>query len=531
MDSSFYKQHTLPGFIPEKERKEPPTLPAKIGPYKIESLLSSGGMSLLYLGIDPKTKEPIAIKVLSPQFVDHKESVERFLKEAQIISIASHPNIVTLFGEGKWEQGLYIAMELIQGVSLRQFITQHSLSLKRALEIVLQVSCALCHLHTHGIVHRDLKPENILITEEGEVKVIDFGIAQLHEMHAKEKKREEKSLMGTPHYMSPEQKESASKATFVSDIYSLGVITYELALGKLSFGVINTSFLPPNLRKIVEKAIATSLKERYNDIVDFITDLSAYLKSKELECERPGTDQFQELLESMHKAELSLTPRSFEEIPSFEIGLAKKKELGQVGYYYDLFSLPNNFYTLFLAHIKEDTLASSLYLAKLSGMIRSLMHQQCQDQSPFSFSSFLTTLNVLATTDFKDHPFGISLLVLSPRTEELVFASCQGGSLFHLPRGSRLVRELSSDNPTLESGLQGEFTLSTDSWNIGDTLVLSSMNPEQSDQNKALYMESIIRSTTLSASSQADEILNTLVSFQKNTASSPQAALSIRRIG
>ena len=528
MDSSFFKQKTLPGFT-EEEKSLP--LPEEVGPYKIESLLGSGGMSLLYLGLDPKSKETLAIKVLSPKFVDQKQAVERFFKEAEIITLTSHPNIVKLYGKGKWEGGLYLAMELIRGVSLRQFIMQHSLSLKRALEIVLQVAYALCHLHTHDIIHRDLKPDNILITEEGEVKVIDFGIAGLHTLRKEEKLKAEKDMLGTPHYMSPEQKEGASKATFVSDIYSLGVITYELAIGKLSFGVINTTFLPKNLRKIVEKAIASSPKERYSDIVDFITDLSAYLKSKELEKERPGTDQFQELLEQFHIAETSLTPRSFADTPSFEIGLAKQKELGQVGYYYNLFTLPNNFYLFVLARIKEETFASSIPLAHLSGMIEALVHQQKLEQSPFVVSSFCATLNALASSVCQQHPFGLSLLVLSPLSEELAFVSFQEGSLFHLPQGSRLVRELPSENPTLESGIQTELAIATNNWNIGDTLILSSFSQAQSEQNKALLMQSILKSTTLSSASQGEEILNSLISTDKNTSSFPHIVVSIHRIG
>src|SRR5690606_36400224 len=107
--------------------------------------------------------------------------IKQFLKEAEIIALSNHPNIVKLYGQGEWEKGLYIAMEFIQGVSLTQFILQNSLSIKRSLEILLQVAYALLHLHSHGVIHRDLKPENILITENGGVKVIDFGIAQLEQ--------------------------------------------------------------------------------------------------------------------------------------------------------------------------------------------------------------------------------------------------------------------------------------------------------------------------------------------------------------
>ncbi|MCH9704416.1 MAG: serine/threonine protein kinase, partial [Chlamydiae bacterium] len=137
-------------------------------------------MSVLYLGIDPSTREPLAIKTLSSRFVSHPEMVERFLHEAQIIEITNHPNIVRLLGHGQWEEGVYIATEFIQGISLRQMILQQAMSLKRALEIVIQIGHAITHLHVHGIIHRDLKPENILLTSQGGVKVVDFGISQLY---------------------------------------------------------------------------------------------------------------------------------------------------------------------------------------------------------------------------------------------------------------------------------------------------------------------------------------------------------------
>ena len=195
-----------------------------------------------------------------------------------MIALSNHPNIVKLYGQGEWEKGLYIAMELIRGVSLRQFIMQHSLSMRRALEIILQVAYALMHLHSHGVIHRDLKPENILITEEGEIKVIDFGIAALHSKVQAETEKKVADLsrfLGTPNYMSPEQKQDPSSVTFAADIYSLGIILYELITGKLSYGTINLTSLPKGLKRIATKALAISVKERYQNISDFIHDISA----------------------------------------------------------------------------------------------------------------------------------------------------------------------------------------------------------------------------------------------------------------
>ena len=191
------------------KKEVPIQIPDKIGPYRIDALLEKGGMSVLYLGSHPKSHSPIAIKVLLPKFLSHPEMTARFLKEAEIIALADHPNIVKLFGYGQWKEGLYIAMEYIRGVSLRHYFLQNPLSLRKALEMVLEISYALCHLHTHGVIHRDLKPENILIDEFGHIKVIDFGIAQLIDSLSTTKGAEDtpdKRLIGTPVYMSPERR-------------------------------------------------------------------------------------------------------------------------------------------------------------------------------------------------------------------------------------------------------------------------------------------------------------------------------------
>ncbi len=348
-DGSFYKQNTMPDLI---SSQEPLALPTMIGPYKIESLITKGGMSLLYLGLDPKTKQMLAIKVLSPSFITQEEAVSRFLQEADVIALSNHPNIVKLYGQGEWEKGLYIAMELIRGVSLRQFIMQHSLSVRRTLEIILQVAYALMHLHSHGVIHRDLKPENILITEEGEIKVIDFGIAALHRDGADKetgRHREASRFLGTPNYMSPEQKQDPSCVTFASDIYSLGIILYELLTGKLSYGSIDLTSLPKGLQKITTKALAISANQRYQNISEFIHDISQYLSSKDLEKERPGGDQAKELMETIQRANLNLSPTALPSWPQIDIGIAKARGKEQLGLYYDLCRFSDNTYLILIA--------------------------------------------------------------------------------------------------------------------------------------------------------------------------------------
>ena len=321
----FYKQSTLPNLTSGEHK--PIGTPQKIGPYKIETLLSKGGMSYLYLGMHPEKELPLVIKVLSPRYMTHPEMVQQFLKEAEIIALTDHPNIIKLYGQGQWENGLYIAMEFVQGVSLKQFIMQQNLSIRSSLEIILQVAYALLHLHTHGVIHRDLKPENILITENGQIKVIDFGIAQLHADGGKSPLGRKGQFLGTPSYMSPEQKKDPLNVTYATDIYALGVIAFELIVGKLSFGSIQLSLLPKDLQKIVEKSLQPTLEARYQDIVDFITDISKFLKTNAIQRESSAGYDVKEVWEVLEESHRGLLPSATPKWNHFDIGFAAPPRL------------------------------------------------------------------------------------------------------------------------------------------------------------------------------------------------------------
>jgi len=276
-DKNFYKRNTDPGLGPASGSQQ---TPEHIRGYRIEELVKTGGMSTIYRAIHPETEEVVAIKVLSPKYLKDDEVIQRFLKESEIIAMADHPNIVKLYDQGDWEGGLFIAMEYIDGITLYQHLQNHKLSYRQAIDIALEISYALCHLHTHGVIHRDLKLENILMTGENTIKVIDFGIAQiLNEKGASTGKR--RRIVGTPIYMSPEQKVNPDSVSYPSDIYSLGIILYELVLGRTNHGKVILSRMPRGLQPILRKCLQPLAANRYSDIVALISDLSDYRNSKE----------------------------------------------------------------------------------------------------------------------------------------------------------------------------------------------------------------------------------------------------------
>lgn len=463
----FYKQDTHPG----KDSNEPSQsfpLPKFIGPYKIEGLLEKGGMSILYLGVHPKSHIPITIKVLSEKYLSHPEMVRRFLNEAEIIAMADHPNITKLYGHGEWEGGLYIAMEYVPGISLRQYLLQTPLSLKRALEIILDIAYALCHLHTHGVIHRDLKPENILVLEKGSIKVIDFGIAQLLTDTSNSEIKEEQRLIGTPVYMSPEQKENPETVSYPSDIYSLGIIAYELVLGKMSHGQIHISLMPKGLQKILNKALQFKPEDRYQDVVDFITDVTAYLTSASIQKDKKAGDQVSELSEQMQQAQALLMPLKTPSWPEMEIGLAASRNIMTVGSYFDFIEIPGGLYGIIIAESSSKGAEGVIYTSQLKGMIRTLCRLTTDPLDT------VTMLNDLIIKEQIQQTFALKFLTINPKKSEYRFISCGYGSLWHIHQGQDTPEKISTENIALGVDQNNEFVEINRKWETGEILILTS---------------------------------------------------------
>ncbi len=466
--------------------------PKYIGGYKIESLLQRGGMSLLYLGTHPMTRDPITIKVLLPKLLTHTDIVQRFIKEAQIIAIANHPNIVKLYEYGEWEHGYFIAMEFVQGISLRQYILQNPVSLKRALEIILDIAYSICHLHTHGIIHRDLKPENILVTDDGTIKLIDFGIAQLLKDLLESEDLQSRQTMGTPIYMSPEQKEKPESVSYPADIYSLGIIAYELILGRLSHGHIHLSLMPKGMQKIFNRMLQPRPEDRYQDIVDFIADLTTYMNSTLMQKERKVGDQISELSENLQQAQSILLPPATPLWNDIEIGLALHRGIEYKGMYYDFFTLKNGDRGILLGESSAKSAEGIVFSGILRGMVRVLINQY---ESP---SELIQKLNELLVKDEMDQVFSLLYIVISPENNTFTYTTCGRGVVWYIAKEGAEVTALNTNNAALGLDPINDFTQATHSLAAGDKLVLEITSSNQVQQPDLIISEDFIRSGILS---------------------------------
>jgi serine/threonine protein kinase len=273
-----------------------PTDPAQLGRYVIQSELGRGAMGVVYKATDSVLERPVAVKTvnitLERDYADRYE--QRFYQEAKAAGSLNHPNIVTIHDVGKSGDVVFMAMEYIEGVELRTLIGEgRPLRVPQALSIAAQVAEGLAFAHQRGVVHRDIKPANIMVVANGPVKITDFGIAR---MRGSGDLTQTGMLLGSPKYMSPEQV-IGKRADHRSDVFSLGVILYEMLCGAAPFNGENVTalmyqivnFVPPApstlndqvpefLDLIVAKMLAKPLEERYPDAADVARDLR--------ECER-----------------------------------------------------------------------------------------------------------------------------------------------------------------------------------------------------------------------------------------------------
>jgi tRNA A-37 threonylcarbamoyl transferase component Bud32 len=230
-------------------RAEMETLAAAFPQFELLELLGRGGMGEVYKARQKKLGRLVAIKILPEPFGKSDEYTERFLREARSLALLNHPNIVTIYDFGDADGLCYFVMEYIDGVDLRRMIEAHTLTPAEALRIVPQICDALQFAHDAGIVHRDIKPANILIDKQGRVKIADFGLAKIVSKEAKDfTLTGVGDVMGTAEYMAPEQRRSSQTVDHRADIYSLGVVFYEMLTGEVPMG----KFDPPSKRVQVD---------------------------------------------------------------------------------------------------------------------------------------------------------------------------------------------------------------------------------------------------------------------------------------
>ena len=301
-----------------------------IGRYEVQGPLAAGGMGKVYVARDVKLKRPVALKLLPANIAADPSLLARFRREAQAVLALNHPHVVTVYDVGDADGVPFLATELVEGINLRQRMAEGELPIAEVLRIGAQVASALAAAHGRGIVHRDIKPENVMLRRDGYVKVLDFGIAKVLEDSPARgsddvSATKEHTLVGTVGYMSPEQLRGRD-VDGRSDIWSLGVLIYEMATGRLPFagkasGAVIAAILtaplvpasevapgqvPRALDALLSRAVNRDLGQRYARVEDMLADLERLRISIESEVKEP-TGPWIEIAEALqHEPTTSL---------------------------------------------------------------------------------------------------------------------------------------------------------------------------------------------------------------------------------
>lgn len=266
--------------------------------YKVLKVIGGGGMANVYLARDMILDRDVAIKVLRLDFANDESFIKRFHREAQSATSIAHPNIVSIYDVGEQEEIYYIVMEYVPGQTLKQYIQQHApIPVEKAVDIMTQITSAIAHAHQFGIIHRDLKPQNILIDDNGTVKVTDFGIAVALSSTTI---TQTNSVLGSVHYLSPEQARGGL-ANKKSDIYSLGIVLFELLTGRVPFSgesAVSIALkhlqtetpspkrwnpsIPQSLENVVLKATAKDSFYRYDSVEEMQDALETSMNPERL---------------------------------------------------------------------------------------------------------------------------------------------------------------------------------------------------------------------------------------------------------
>lgn len=265
-----------------------------IGHYQIHSIAGAGGMGEVYVAHDTKLNRTVAIKLLPKQYTEDPDGVRRFEQEARSISALNHPNIITIHETGEFDGTPYLVAERVEGETLREQINRGPLAPRAVLDIGLQITAALDAAHRAGVIHRDIKPENVMVRGDGLIKVLDFGLAKLARQDASGSDAVPGGIMhtepgltaGTMNYMSPEQA-LGKPVDHRTDLFSLGVVLYELLTGKRPLPVGNpAAAVPSRFEPLIARVLAEEPEARYQSAADVRADLRRIQREIETEGNR-----------------------------------------------------------------------------------------------------------------------------------------------------------------------------------------------------------------------------------------------------
>ena len=502
----------------------------KIGDYTVIKQIGFGGMGIIIKASAPDSSF-VALKVIKSEHINSKAMVKRFLKEMKISSMLKHKNIASFLGGGVDEYGRnYFAMKFIDGVNLHDLLEKNAISLNLALNIFTQLCTGLEYAHSQNIIHRDIKPENIIINKDGVVKIIDFGIARVD-------KKDTSSLtltnviMGSPIYMSPEQKSDFKHVDLRTDIYAAGAVFYEMLSGAMPGGLLRIDIIPEHLRSIVEKSIAYEVDKRYSSAGDILQDLNAYRNNKNFEKDQQAIRKIEDNVKLRQVLIRSFYPESIPDVAGLDIADFYIPAEGIGGNYYDYIKIDEMHTAILVGNIFENVdVEAALFLAMLRSVFRVIATESTDPGITFKKLN-----NFLSTERFNTFAL-FSYMIFNSKTKEVSIASAGYRPIMILRKGGKEFIEIKCDDVAL--GMIENYDYETIRMNLkkGDMILLSSdgvgktVNREGEFFGDSKLADFVIANTEEECGCVVEGIKNTILKYGAGTAQQDDITVVLAKV-
>lgn len=348
----------------------PPEAGSKIGNYTIISQIGFGGMGRIMKASAPDGSLA-ALKIIKSEHINNQSLVERFQQEMKISSLLHHKNVAEIFGWGVDNTGRhYFAMEYVDGQNVRTLLNQNSVNLNMAIDIFTQLCEGLKYAHSQDVIHRDIKPENIILNSAGILKIVDFGIARIDNDSVRSMTMTN-VVMGSPIYMSPEQKSDFKNVDKRTDIYAAGAMFYEMLSGEMPGGLLRIDLIPENLRAIVEKAIAYDAEDRYADTEAILRDIEFYKQGGCITKDQKAIRKIEDNVKLRQALIDSFYPEENPSIPGLDLDAFYVPAEGIGGNYYDYITIDDSHTGILVGNLfDQPDVNAALFLAMLRSAFR-----------------------------------------------------------------------------------------------------------------------------------------------------------------
>jgi len=349
--------------------ENPPDAGTRIGDYTVISQIGFGGMGLI-MKASAENGSLVALKIIKSEHINNQSLVDRFQQEMKISSMLHHQNVAEILGWGVDNTGRhYFAMEFVDGKNIRSLLEEKAINLNMALDIFTQLCTGLEYAHSKNVIHRDIKPENIILDCNNILKIVDFGIARID--NDKHNMTMTNVVMGSPIYMSPEQKSDFKHVDNRTDIYAAGAVFYEMLSGEMPGGLLRIDLIPENLRSIVEKTIAYNVEERYSNTNEILKDIVLYKQGGCITRDQKAIHKIEDNVKLRQALIDSFYPEENPAVSGLDLDAFYIPAEGIGGNYYDYITIDDTHTGILVGNLfDQPDVEAALFLAMLRSAFR-----------------------------------------------------------------------------------------------------------------------------------------------------------------